>query len=203
MSFEGVRAVLFDMDGVLVRTHGIWHRVVEEAGRAFRGSPVTREEFDPTFGQGTAADVEVFGLRCTPAELDRFYVERFHDFVSGVWVEPSAAEVLRALSDRAMGCAVVTNTVTPLAEEILVAAGLRASFAVIACADQVPHAKPAPDLVRAALDRLRVAREQAVLVGDSRYDREAAEAAGVRFIGLGIDGEVRIDSLAALPALLG
>lgn len=44
-----LRAVLFDMD----------------------------EEFQPTFGQGTEADVRVFGLRCTPAELDRFYMEHF------------------------------------------------------------------------------------------------------------------------------
>jgi len=198
MKLEGVRAVLFDMDGVLVRTHGIWHQVVEEAGRRFRGRPVTRAEFDPTFGQGTAADVEVFGLRCTPAELDAFYVAQFSRFVSGVWVDPSAAQVLGALSSRGLRCAVVTNTVTPLAEEILVAAGLRQAFELVACADQVAHAKPAPDLVLAALERLGLARGDAVFVGDSRYDREAALAAGVRFIGLGIDGDARIEALEAL-----
>jgi phosphoglycolate phosphatase/AHBA synthesis associated protein len=200
---EGVRAVLFDMDGVLVRTHGIWHGVVEEAGRRFRGRPVTREEFDPTFGQGTAADVEVFGLGCTVEELDRFYVDQFSRFVSGVWVDPSAAGVLEALAARGLATAVVTNTVSPLAEEILDAARLRASFQVIACADQVAHAKPAPDLVLAALDRLGVAREHAVFVGDSRYDREAAQAAGVRFVGLGIDGEQRVESLPSLLPLFG
>lgn len=200
---EGIRAVLFDMDGVLVRTHGIWHQVVDEAGRRFRGRPITREEFDPTFGQGTAADVEVFGLDCTVEALDQFYVQHFHRFVSGVWVDPSAARVLEALAARGIACAVVTNTVTPLAEEILDAAHLRGLFRVIACADQVAQAKPAPDLVHAALARLDLPPEAAVFVGDSRYDREAAGSAGVRFVGLGIDGDLRVEGLPDLLPLLG
>src|SRR5687767_3280690 len=72
-----VKAVLFDLDGVLVKSEEAWFRTVEESGRRFRGRPVSREEFDPTFGQGTAADVEVFGLRCSTSELDAFYVEQF------------------------------------------------------------------------------------------------------------------------------
>lgn len=50
-------AVLFDMDGVLVKSEEAWFRTVEAAGVRFRGRPVTRAEFGPTFGQGTAADV--------------------------------------------------------------------------------------------------------------------------------------------------
>lgn len=191
------------MDGVLVRTHDIWFSVVEEAGRRFRGRPVTRAEFDPTFGQGTAADAEVFGLRCTVAELDRFYAETFHRHVSGVWVDPTAARVLEALTARDLRRAVVTNTVSLLADEILTAANLRQAFAVVAGADQVLHAKPAPDLVFAALKRLELPPEAAVYVGDSRFDREAAAGAGVRFIGLRIDGDWRVETLEELLPLLG
>ena len=59
---RSARAILFDMDGVLVRSFEVWFRVVEEAGRRFRGRAITRGEFTPTFGQGTADDVPVFGL---------------------------------------------------------------------------------------------------------------------------------------------
>jgi phosphoglycolate phosphatase/AHBA synthesis associated protein len=197
-----VKAVLFDMDGVLVRTHAIWQAVVAEAGQRFRGHPVTPEEFEPTFGQGTAADVEVFGLGCTVKELDRFYVENFSRHTGGVWVDPQAAGMLEVLATRGLHRAVVTNTVTALAEEILVAAKLREAFSFVACADQVPRAKPAPDLVHAALERLALPAHAAVYVGDSRYDREAASAAGVRFIGLRIDGDERIESLDALLELV-
>ena len=43
---------------------------------------------------------------------------------------------------------------------------------------------------------------EAALVGDSDFDRRAARAAGVRFIGFRCDGEDRVDELAELPGLL-
>jgi HAD superfamily hydrolase (TIGR01509 family) len=195
-------AVLFDMDGVLVRSDEIWFRVVEEAGLRFRGRAITREEFFPTFGQGTQADVEVFGLRCSAEQLDRFYIENFGRYASGVWVDPQAATVLAALRRAGKKLAVVTNTVSPLAREILDASHLTGYFDAIACADHVERAKPAPDLVHHALDMLRLGADDAVYIGDSRFDRDAARDAGVHFIGLRLDGDRRIEALSELTGAL-
>jgi phosphoglycolate phosphatase/AHBA synthesis associated protein len=192
------RAVLFDMDGVLVKSEEVWFRVVEEAGVRFRGRPITREEFFPTFGQGTAADIPVFGLRCTVAELDAFYVTQFVRHLDAMWVNPDARPLLDALSAAGVGCALVTNTVGPLAAEILARAGLAGCFGSLATADRVAEAKPAPDLVRLALRELDVAADAAWMVGDSKYDRQAARAAGVHFVGLGLDGDRRIERLSEL-----
>jgi phosphoglycolate phosphatase/AHBA synthesis associated protein len=192
------RAVLFDMDGVLVRSEESWFRVVEEAGRRFRGRAITREEFAPTFGQGTAADVAGFGLNCSVAELDRFYIEAFPRFAGEMWINPDAKPVITALRQSGKKVAVVTNSVTPLAHEVLDAASLRELFEVVACADQVAHAKPAPDLVLHACRQLGVSPSEAWMVGDSRFDRGAAEAAGAFFVGLGIDGNIRLEALAEL-----
>lgn len=192
------RAILFDMDGVLIRSEEIWFRVVEEAGRRFRGRAITREEFMPTFGQGTAADIPAFGLDCTTEELDAFYVETFGQHLGGVWVDPDAAAVLRALRGRGIRVGVVTNTVSPLAEQVLRAAGLRDLVESLSCADMVARAKPAPDLVEHGLEALGLSAEQVWMVGDSRFDREAARAAGVRFVGFRIEGDLRIESLPAL-----
>lgn len=197
------RALLFDMDGVLVRSEEVWFRVVEAAGTAFRGRPITRAEFTPTFGQGTAADVAVFSLHCTTAALDKFYLENFSRFADHTWVDPDARDVLSALRDAGFGVAVVTNTMTPLAHDILAAAGLSGLPQVVACADQVARAKPAPDVVHHALAQLGRAPDEAWMTGDSRFDRLAAGAAGVRFVGYGIDGDVRVDSLRALARLVG
>lgn len=196
-------AILFDMDGVLVKSGETWFRCVEEAGLAFGGRAISREEFFPTFGQGTAADVEVFRLSCTPAELDAFYVERFLRHLDSMWVNPEAAPLLEALERRGIGRAVVTNTVGPLTREILRHAGLLRHFPVRATADRVEKAKPAPDLVQLACRELGVAPDAAWMVGDSKFDRGAAEAAGVRFIGLGLDGDARIEALGELGGLVG
>ena len=193
-----LRAVLFDLDGVLVKSEEAWFRAVEESGRRFRGRPVTREEFAPTFGQGTAADVAVFGLGCTPAELDAFYIEEFLKHVPTVWVNPDAAGLLRSLEGRGLQRALVTNSVGRIADALLQHGGLSELITVRATSDRVKLAKPAPDLVLLACRELGVSPADAVMVGDSRYDREAAGAAGVRFVGLGIDGDARIERLGEL-----
>ncbi|MFN7131195.1 MAG: HAD family hydrolase [Myxococcales bacterium] len=194
------RAILFDMDGVLLDSKEVWFKLVEESGTRFRGHPVTREEFGPTFGQGTEADVRVFGLRCTPAELDRFYVENFGRHASEVWVNPEAKPVLEALQAQGFRLAVVTNTVSKLAKELLEASGLLAHFETLACADLVPKAKPAPDLVHFACRGLNVSEQDAWMIGDSKYDRGSANAAGVYFVGFKLDGDARVESLSELRA---
>ena len=198
-----MRAVLFDMDGVLVRSEEVWFRVVEAAGVRFRGRAITRDEFFPTFGQGTAADIPVFGLSCSVAELDAFYVSEFVKHLDAMWVNPEAAPLAELLTTRGLGIGVVTNTVAPLARAILEHAKLARWFEVRATADRVEHAKPSPELVLLGLKELGVSAVEAVMIGDSRFDREAARAAGVRFIGLKLDGDGRVERLGDVPIELG
>ena len=192
------RAVLFDMDGVLVKSEEVWFKVCEAAGVKFRGRALTREEFFPTFGQGTAADVPVFGFKCTVAELDAFYVSEFVKHLEAMWVNPEARPLLDSLTARGVKVALVTNTVGPLASEILARAKLSGLFGSLATADRVVHAKPSPELVQLALRELGVQPTEAWMVGDSRFDRAAAQSAGVFFVGLGIDGDRRIERLSEL-----
>lgn len=196
-------AILFDLDGVLVRSEEVWLRLLEEAGLRFRGRPITREEFAPTFGQGTAADVRAFGLSCTAAELDTFYVQNFRRYATELWVDPGARPLLDGLSRRGLRLAVVTNTVSPLARDLLAIAGLLEFFQVVATADLAGRPKPSPDIVLHALAGLGLPPQEAWMVGDSRFDREAARGAGVHFVGLRTEGDVTVGALEEIPALLG
>ncbi|MDP1830223.1 MAG: HAD family hydrolase [Archangium sp.] len=194
------RAVLFDMDGVLVKSEEVWFKVCEAAGVRFRGRALTREEFFPTFGQGTAADIPVFGFDCTVAELDAFYVTEFVRHLDAMWVNPEARPLLELLAGQGVKLALVTNTVSPLAVQILARAQLEGVFSSLATADRVTHAKPSPELVQLACRELGVPPDAAWMVGDSRFDRQAAQSAGVFFIGLGLDGDRRIERLADLSS---
>ena len=197
------RAVLFDMDGVLVKSEEVWFRCIEVAGQKFRGRPVTREEFFPTFGQGTAADVKVFGFRCTPRELDALFAEEFLKHLDAMWVNPDAEALLTELMRQGIETAVVTNTMGPLTVEILRHAKLLDALPVRATSDRAEKAKPAPDLVLLACNDLGVAPIDAWMVGDSKFDRGAAQAANVHFVGYGIDGAARVDALSGLLTLRG
>ncbi len=181
-----------------MKSEEVWFKVCEAAGVRFRGRALTREEFFPTFGQGTAADVPVFGLKCTVEELDAFYVNEFARHLDAMWVNPEARPLLDRLQQAGVRLALVTNTVSPLAAKILTRAGLEGLFTSLATADRVAKAKPAPDLVELACRELQVAPSEAWMVGDSRFDRAAAQSAGVFFIGLGLDGDRRIARLAEL-----
>jgi phosphoglycolate phosphatase/AHBA synthesis associated protein len=192
------RAVLFDMDGVLVKSEEVWFKVCEAAGVRFRGKALTREEFFPTFGQGTAADIPVFGFDCTVAELDGFYVTEFVRHLDAMWVNPEARPLLEKLKGQGVQLALVTNTVSPLAARILARAELGGLFGSLATADRVTHAKPSPELVQLACRELGVRASDAWMVGDSKFDRQAAQSAGVFFVGLKLDGDRRIEQLSEL-----
>ena len=197
------RAILFDLDGVLVDSEEAWHRAAAEAGVRFRGGrAITRDEIASTFGQGVGADVEVWGVSCTPAELDAFYEEALPQHLSAVRVAPDARRVVEALAARGLPRALVTNTIGSLARQLVALAVPLELFGSLATADRA-EAKPAPDLVLLACSELGVAAEDAWLVGDSRYDQAAARAAGAVFVGLGLPGDETIATLAELLALLG
>jgi phosphoglycolate phosphatase len=72
-------------------------------------------------------------------------------------------------------------TVPALVEHL----GLGGVFDAVASALDQARPKPAPDILRLCLDRAGVRATRAVYVGDSRIDREAAETAGMHFIGVG------------------
>lgn len=192
--------MLFDLDGVLVSSFEVWFRCVEQAGLRYRGKAITREEFAPTFGQGTQADVREFGLSCTSSELDRFYAETFPRYLDQVWVDPEARPLLELLRARRLRTSLVTNTTTPLAHRILKMAKLDDLFDQVACADQVAHGKPAPDVVNRALALLDIPAGAAWMIGDSQYDVGAARAAGVHIVGLKLQGDARVESLAEFQA---
>lgn len=196
------RAILFDLDGVLVDSMDAWHGAVAEAGVRFRGHAVTREEIAATFGQGTGADVEVFGLSCTPAELDAFYEAELPHHLAAVRVAPDARRVIEALAARGLPRALVTNTVGSLARELVALAVPLELFGSLATADRVTCPKPDPDLVLLACTELGVDPRDAWLVGDSRYDQAAARAAGAFFVGLGLPGDATLDTLADLLTLV-
>ena len=91
-------------------------------------------------------------------------------------------------------------TVPALVEHL----GLAGVFDAVASALDKVRPKPAPDILRLCLDRAGVDAQHAVYVGDSRIDREAAEAAGMYFIGVGsrIEHHSLIETIAELRTAL-
>ncbi len=196
---KSLEAVLFDLDGVLVDSYQVWFRLMNAAAVRFRAEPVSASAFRAMWGQGVDADAEHLG--CTVDQLEGFYNDHFMSFGDAMAIDPAAGPVLERVRAAGLKTALVTNTPTPLAGQILAAAQLECD-AVVGGTD-VPSPKPAPDMVLRACVLLGVLPSKAVMVGDSGFDREAAAGANVRFVGVRIDGYRRVERLGELVDALG
>ena len=177
-----VRAVLFDLDGVLIDSYEAWFVVVNEAARELKSAPVSRELFHSIFGQGIAADLENLYPGRTREEVEPAYVRSMTRQTASIHVNPQALAVLASLRTRGIARACVTNTQDSLARAILVASRLADRFDDVQGVRAGVREKPAPDLLLAALEALVVLPEDALMVGDSRYDEASAAAARVPFL---------------------
>jgi len=190
-----LKAVLFDLDGVLIDSRDAWYHLLCATAREFGHPVLKRDEYDESFGQGVEADgAQFFPGTSTQALLD-YFDAHFLDHARHVLVNPDVGPVLNALEYKGIKHAVVTNTATALARETIRGAVFEPDE-IVGTSD-APE-KPDPGMLLLACERLDVKPEQAWMVGDSRFDRDAAVAAGIRFVGYGIDGDLRIEDLREL-----
>jgi phosphoglycolate phosphatase len=197
------RAILFDLDGVLVDTREIWTAVLDDCRKA-RGLPaLDRAAVDAAWGQSLSADCARLFPGADPRELALEYGRVFERFLPRLTPVPGVVPLLAGLERGAIPRAVVTNTPHELARRMLAAAGLTRWLPVVAGSDEVEMGKPDPALLHLALSRLGLDTRDVVFVGDTWNDREAGRAAGIPVVGVRLDAEARIEALPELAPLLG
>lgn len=185
---EGIQAVLFDMDGVLV------HSPLDLAG-------IKRELF------GDASVFIIEGLEALPAEERRvkneILLRRELEAAQQATLDPAVRPLFEWLDSRGLKRGVITRNsrevVRAIAERLEVEMGV-----VIGREDAPP--KPDPGCVIAACRLLEVSPQRSVMVGDYIFDIEAGRRAGCRtvfidtgaFAGLETGADVVIRSLSDL-----
>ena len=147
-----VRAVLLDMDGVLVFSEDAWFDVYNDTLRSFGHAPVSRAAFDAIYGNGTKADRDAYMPERTVAEVDAAYVRFFETRLDRIRPNPEAAAALGALRAMGIPTSVATNTNRPLAGRILEAQGLLGLVDAVSGADEAGAGKPDPAVVRLAAE---------------------------------------------------
>jgi HAD superfamily hydrolase (TIGR01509 family) len=185
-----VAAVIFDVDGTLVDSNGL-HALAWERAFASQGLSVAAGQILPFIGE--AGDKLVSELVSVDAATAKHLTERepqeFERLARRDRISPylGADELLRELKRRGTRTAIATSSGRAGFRVVLETTDLPslATMDVVVTDDDVKNAKPAPDLVSAAADKLGIAPDRCLLVGDTPYDGEAATRAGVPFIALG------------------
>ena len=176
-----MRAVLFDMDGVLVDSFWTWFHTMNEVAAAFACPAIPEDRFAAAYGQGIEEDLRVFYPGRSRDELTAAYARTLPRHAAHLRANPEARDVLTWLGARGIGRAVVTNAQVDAIPGMLAAVDLEGCFDVVSGSRPGLAEKPAPDLLLDALGRLGVAPGEALMVGDTAYDEAAAAAAGVAY----------------------
>jgi len=183
------RAVIFDMDGVLVFSEPL---LTEASIRLFaaRGYTVTREEFKPFTGMGEARFMggvaERHGIPFDPeADKQRLY-ELFLEMMPGrLEPLPGVPGFIRDCKRRGFRIALASSADDVKVYPILRHIGIDPEeFDAIVTGSAVARKKPAPDVFLEAVRRLGVAASSCLVVEDAVAGVEASIAAGCRTLGL-------------------
>lgn len=179
------RTVGFDLDGTLLDTSGDLAAAVNHALTGMGRSALSVEQVRPMIGGGgrhmlAQAMTATGGLDQTALEpayqaLLAFYADHL---AVATRPYPGLEDALEALSARGVTLAVVTNKQERLARAVLGELGLLDRFTTVIGGDTLGpgRSKPAPDLLHLMIERCG---GPAAFVGDSRFDMEAARAAGL------------------------
>lgn len=179
------RALLFDMDGLMVDSEPLWFEVEREFARA-RGGDWTEELGTACIGQGLANTLRVmhesFGL---PVDVERdssMIVELFVARVADLTLKTGFEALLEDARARRVPRALASSSARRLVEATLARFGLGEQFDAVVTGDCVAHPKPAPDIFLEAARRLGVPARECVVLEDSLAGVRAARAAGMRVI---------------------
>jgi pyrophosphatase PpaX len=170
------RCYFFDWDGCVAHTLPFWlegyRTALVRRGRQVADEVIVRELFNDWAGP------ERFGV----PDAARF-VEEVAAHVAGrageLQMNPNIEEVLRALKARGRTTALLTASRRRLVLPALKAHGLSELLDLVLTVEDVRRHKPDPEVVHRALERFGVEAAEAVLVGDSDKDIQAARGAGV------------------------
>jgi HAD superfamily hydrolase (TIGR01509 family) len=178
--------VLFDIDGTLVDSNYLhvhaWQRAFTEVGM-----PVEAWRIHRSIGMDGSALVDELSARAAEdvqqrlKDLHTRYYEASSELLTTL---PGARALLQRVADSDLQ--VVLATSAPDNELALLRSTLDCDDLVsaITSSADVEEAKPRPDIVEVALGKAGVTATEAVFVGDTVWDVEAAKRAGVACIGV-------------------
>lgn len=180
--------LLFDMDGTLIDSNGIW-KDVDTAFLAKRGLPYTRAYYE-----GVAHTIFPLAAKftrefCHLPESEEAIMAEWMDMAGDLYgtsvpVKPGVRAYLEKLRDAGERMMVVTSAVPVHCRTALTHLGLMPYFERIVFAQELHREKKDPALWRLAAETAGVSPEDCTLYDDSVEACRGAKAAGMRAVGV-------------------
>ncbi len=233
-SLTQFQAAIVDLDGTMIDTLGDFEVALNRALADLDLPPVTRALVERTVGKGSEhlirsvlahqlALPEVKGLAntCDARSVENLYEAAWQRYqhhylaINGEFaaVYPGVVEGLQHMRDAGLQLACLTNKPLSFAKPLLQAKGLEHFFTHVFGGDSFERKKPDPLPLLKTCEALGVSPAQALMVGDSSNDAQAARAAGCPVVLVrygynhgepvdGVDADAHVDTLIDIPQAL-
>lgn len=212
MTTQPTKAVIFDMDGVLVDSYDAhlesWLVMAEEQGQSF-----TKEHFNQVFGRTSFEIIAELWENCDFSREEMIEMDDRKEVIFRKILQknfpamPGIKELVVALDEAGFQLAVGSSGPPENIEFVLNALGLKDRFDAIVTGKDVTRGKPDPEVFLTAAKKVGVDPSRCVVVEDAPPGIQAAHAGGIRCIGLASTGrtpemlseaEMVIESLESL-----
>ena len=177
--------VMFDLDGTVVDSVELIIESFRHAVREVLGEELSREALIANVGMPLREQMIVLD----PERADelvaayREFNHREHDRMLRLY--PGMGELLHGLRQAGMSLGLVTSKSRATTQMAFDLTGIGSLFSAVVCAEDTARNKPYPEPILHCLELLGARPEEAVYVGDSPYDMQAAKAAGVPALAVG------------------
>jgi HAD superfamily hydrolase (TIGR01549 family) len=189
---RALKAVLFDVDGTLVNSNDAhaeaWVRAFAEHGIDVSFDAVRR-----SIGMGGDKLMPRVSHLTEDSEKGRQIAERRkhifkHEFMPRLQAFRDADRLVSAVKNLGYAAVAASSAKKDELQSLLKIAAAETLMDAATSSDDAEESKPDPDIIEAALGRARVSAAEAMMIGDTPYDVEAARRAGVPVIGFRCGG---------------
>jgi len=181
------KAIVFDMDGVLIDSERIWEEV--ETDYLMEIAPgYTREHQSEIIGK-RLRDLHQYLINHLGATLSfEPFEQHFHEMGDEVYRQkvplmPAVKETLQLLKDQAIPIGLASSSPTAWINITLERFELAHFFNTVISGEQVEKGKPAPDIYQAASQKLNQQSHDCWAIEDSTVGIQSAQSAGMTVIG--------------------
>lgn len=177
-----IRGALFDMDGLLLDSEGVYARGIREVMGSL-GFTISDDALRRALGVNQQVSNAIFAEGNPGYDGPRMHRVlgdwlAAHGYDRRIPLKPGAAEVLPRLAARGVRCALVTSSPLSQAQTYLGGAGLMGYFSAVVTGDLKLPSKPAPDVFLYAAGMLALNIRDCAVLEDSLNGLKAGRAAG-------------------------